>query len=73
RIALLAAHIRDYYTSDYALVVLGLVPDLAAWLTERSGLSAALGGRTRAYADGTAIPDVDLGHRAHSLLTPIRE
>ncbi|MDJ0347596.1 hypothetical protein QMK19_41025 [Streptomyces sp. H10-C2] len=73
RIALLAAHIRDYYTSDYALVVLGLVPDLAAWLTERSGLSATVGGRTRAYADGTAVPDVDLGHRAHSLLTPIRE
>ncbi|MGR8012101.1 hypothetical protein [Streptomyces hypolithicus] len=73
RIALLAAHIRDYYTSDFALVVLRLVPDLAAWLTERSGLSAAAGGRTRTYADGAAVPDADLGHRAHSLLTPIRE
>jgi hypothetical protein len=73
RIALLAAHIRDFYTSDFALVVLSLVPDLAAWLTERSGLSAEVGGRTRAYADGTAVPDVDLGYRAHSLLTPIRE
>ncbi|MHC5902407.1 hypothetical protein ACVNF4_00560 [Streptomyces sp. S6] len=73
RIALLAAHIRDFYTSDFAPVVLSLVPDLAAWLTERSGLSAEVGGRTRAYADGTTVQDVDLGHRAHSLLTPIRE
>jgi hypothetical protein len=73
RIALLAAHVRDFYTSDFAPVVLSLVPDLAAWLTERSGLSAAVGGRTRAYADGAAVADADLGHRAHSLLTPIRE
>jgi hypothetical protein len=73
RIALLAAHIRDYYTSDFAPVLLRLVPDLAAWLTERSGLSAAVGGRALAYADGAAAPDADLGHRAHNLLTPIRE
>lgn len=73
RIALLAAHIRDFYTSDFAQVVLHLIPDLAAWLTDRSGLSAAVSGRTLAYANGAAIADVDLGHRAHSLLTPIRE
>lgn len=73
RIALLAANIRDFYTADFALVVLRLVPDLAAWLIERSELPAEASGRTRAYADGTAIPDVDLGHRAHSLLTPVHE
>ena len=73
RIAQLAARIRDFYADDFARIILRLVPDLAAWLTERAGLSASLDGRTRAYADGVAIPDVDLGHRAESLLAQIQE
>ncbi|MCX4784580.1 hypothetical protein [Streptomyces sp. NBC_01264] len=73
RIALLAANVRDFYTSDFALLVLRLVPDLAAWLTERSELPAEASGRTLAYAESTAIPDADLGYRAHSALTPVHE
>ncbi|NUR63911.1 MAG: hypothetical protein HOV87_35420 [Catenulispora sp.] len=73
RIALLAARIRDFYADDFARVVLRLVPDLAAWLTTRAGLSPTLSGRTRAYADGVPIPDVDLGHRGESLLAQIQE
>ncbi|MED7828369.1 hypothetical protein [Streptomyces chiangmaiensis] len=73
RIALRAAAIRDFYTDDFAAALLGLVPDVAAWLTERAGLAVWHRGRVLSYAEGASSLEVDLGFRADSDLAALHE
>ncbi|MFL6114772.1 MAG: hypothetical protein ACJ786_25980, partial [Catenulispora sp.] len=73
RIALTAISIRDLYNPDFADVLLRLIPDLTAWLTERSGLPDAAADRVRAYADRASAPDAELGYHAGNPMAQIRE
>ena len=73
RIALTASAFRDLYDADFADVLLRLVPDVVAWLTERGGLSDAVADRARAFADSVALPDADLGGHARNLMAQIQE
>lgn len=74
RISTVAAHILDFYDDAFASALVRLIPDLAAWLTERADLSAPLAERSRARADAA----LHRGYPDHSgsepnMLTPVFE
>jgi hypothetical protein len=54
RISRVTEQVLDFYLESFGSVLVGLLPDLAAWLTERTGLSAALAERSRACAADAA-------------------
>lgn len=73
RIALKAAAIRDFYTDNFATALLGLIPDVAAWLTERARLTTWQRGSVLSYAEGASSLDTDLGFRADNDLAALHE
>jgi len=73
RIAVTAVGIRDTYDADFADVLLHLIPDLAAWLTERGGLPDTVAGRVRACAHSALTPDAELRDQVENPMAQIRE
>jgi hypothetical protein len=59
RITVIAAVIRDLFDDDFADVLVGMFPDLAAWLAERNALPRTVAERLQACADRVAHPDAD--------------
>ena len=62
RIALLHDHLADFYEDDFAHVITGLVPDLAAWLSERAALPADLVPQTATDAARGHLNPLDQVH-----------
>jgi hypothetical protein len=73
RIALVSRSIGDLYDTDTADVLRRLLPDLAAWLADRTALPADAADRVRACSERAARSGADLAEHAADLPARIRE
>ena len=73
RIAITATSIRDIYNEDFANVLIRLIPDLTAWLIDRTALPRTAAEHLQAYADRIARPDTDLSDLSVDVMKWIRE
>ncbi|MEV0850374.1 hypothetical protein AB0J21_31680 [Streptomyces sp. NPDC049954] len=74
RLSYAAASIRDYYTDPYSSLIVGLLPDVAAWLTGRAALPAHLAERSHATAAALAgARGADLAPDEDSMLARVAE
>jgi len=64
RLALTVTGIRDIYDADFADVLISLLPDLTAWLIERTKIPPTAAEQLLAYADRAARPDAPVAEQA---------
>ncbi|MFG2682926.1 hypothetical protein [Streptomyces sp. NPDC048392] len=74
RISSVTTQILDFYDDNFASVLVRLLPDLTGWLTERTGVPAALADRSRARAEAcTQRKHPNRTEDETGMLTPVPE
>jgi hypothetical protein len=73
RLTLIDRLLRDLYQDEFAILLTGLLPDWAAWLCERAGVTPDLAERSRNYASAWTHPAPEPDGRGYEPMARVIE